>query len=695
MVVLAIGIAINATIPLLERAIATQEFKEMESSFLRIESCISNLLSEGNGSSCTLELNVKQGILTFDNESDEIYFSILSYPLAEIGTRKRVGKNSFRVIGSDVSCFETHDSLVLENSKLRVRMRKFDGEVDLSSAIISVTLKEKGRTIVFKNSSIALDGNESFSKGQGYSKLSRIGEKLSHCTAVFSLRKNEEELEVHYTLFAGADFLFVTFVQRKHEKVQQSLAYHLSSEDSAFFQNLTYPLIKLVKKEFEGEHENTSTSVYKGFLSLALREVENVYEKSVNASNATLLGKCVQRIGRFLCIQCDENALQAYDDFNITKSDNIYATLLDDDCVNHIQVEFSPNLSSDARIISVVIGVEFNTTKWRSSEGEDELTRYDDLLVWNGSSWVYACDWGFNTNGKDEIWISPDLSSIVNDVSVVNSLKIKLYANTLGVESRYVRFDRIWVNVTYSLQELEFYPSGEFTSISHDSKENTSFVSLYFEASLPANTSLKFQLATNNDNQTWNFVGPDGTSESFYNRSPQAIWVGHNEDRYFKYKAYLSTQNTTRSPILRCIAFYFVNDSTEQSSSFIATTDQNVSVAILSPSEGSAKLLANYVACGLDYLISLESGENELILAFSPCNQTGIASASDELRKSKILTRDVCRSETKTTAKETINELLYVCKRCRIKNWVRLKGRSRIRILNLGDGTLEVKVLNA
>ncbi|MFH1838170.1 MAG: prepilin-type N-terminal cleavage/methylation domain-containing protein [Candidatus Kuenenbacteria bacterium] len=63
---------------------------------------------------------------------------------------------------------------------------------------------------------------------------------------------------------------------------------------------------------------------------------------------------------------------------------------------------------------------------------------------------------------------------------------------------------------------------------------------------------LKFQIATSSiiSPLTWEFKGPDGTSDTYYINSNTAINVAHDNHRYFRYKAFLSTQDADYSPIL-------------------------------------------------------------------------------------------------------------------------------------------------
>ena len=71
------------------------------------------------------------------------------------------------------------------------------------------------------------------------------------------------------------------------------------------------------------------------------------------------------------------------------------------------------------------------------------------------------------------------------------------------------------------------------------------------------NDSLRIQIATNNDNSSWNFVGPDGTSESYYTANGMQIHESHNNNRYLRYKIFLRTASEVHTPSLEDIKFGF------------------------------------------------------------------------------------------------------------------------------------------
>ena len=71
--------------------------------------------------------------------------------------------------------------------------------------------------------------------------------------------------------------------------------------------------------------------------------------------------------------------------------------------------------------------------------------------------------------------------------------------------------------------------------------------------------SVKFQIATNDDAATWDFVGPDGTNATFYTLGDQNINSIHNGTKYFRYKIFLHTDDTSFTPNVSDISFTFTS----------------------------------------------------------------------------------------------------------------------------------------
>lgn len=92
--------------------------------------------------------------------------------------------------------------------------------------------------------------------------------------------------------------------------------------------------------------------------------------------------------------------------------------------------------------------------------------------------------------------------------------------------------------------------TGTLTSVVFDTgvTHGAALYSITWQGTKPTGTHVRFQLATSNDSAgPWNFIGPDGTSDTYY---PQDTTLGpsdiiplaynlHNDYRYFRYRVTL------------------------------------------------------------------------------------------------------------------------------------------------------------
>jgi hypothetical protein len=98
-----------------------------------------------------------------------------------------------------------------------------------------------------------------------------------------------------------------------------------------------------------------------------------------------------------------------------------------------------------------------------------------------------------------------------------------------------------------------FAASGNFMSSTKDSNAaapgTAVWGSISWNATVPASTTLKFQAAaSNNQFGPFSFVGPDGTSGTFFTNG--ASLSQFNGKRYLEYEALMSTTDTTKTPTL-------------------------------------------------------------------------------------------------------------------------------------------------
>ena len=76
---------------------------------------------------------------------------------------------------------------------------------------------------------------------------------------------------------------------------------------------------------------------------------------------------------------------------------------------------------------------------------------------------------------------------------------------------------------------------------------------LHWNAIAPPKTSIRFQIRTAETKEAIEdeeFLGVDGTHESFYEVSGQTLSAVHNGDRWIQYKVFLSTTDPSKTPYL-------------------------------------------------------------------------------------------------------------------------------------------------
>lgn len=108
-----------------------------------------------------------------------------------------------------------------------------------------------------------------------------------------------------------------------------------------------------------------------------------------------------------------------------------------------------------------------------------------------------------------------------------------------------------------------FRASGNFTSSIKDANpapgRAVTWSTLSWNASVPANTTLQFQVAASNAiSGPFNFVGPDGTAGTFFTTSGASLSQFDN-NRYLKYRAYFATTDSAVSPRINDVAVCFAN----------------------------------------------------------------------------------------------------------------------------------------
>lgn len=112
----------------------------------------------------------------------------------------------------------------------------------------------------------------------------------------------------------------------------------------------------------------------------------------------------------------------------------------------------------------------------------------------------------------------------------------------------------------------EYSDLGYITSSTFDTGSASNFYDLVWgptdQAPQVGADSVKFQVASNNDNLVWNFVGPDGTNATYYTLGNQTLSSVHNGNRYLRIRTYLSTEDTSLSPNISDVSFTYTASCT-------------------------------------------------------------------------------------------------------------------------------------
>ncbi len=124
-----------------------------------------------------------------------------------------------------------------------------------------------------------------------------------------------------------------------------------------------------------------------------------------------------------------------------------------------------------------------------------------------------------------------------------------------------------YTNTTTKGDQVELNPSnttGDYTSEIYDTGSISNYSTISWTTVEPGNSNITYQLRTDNTSQQLqarSFIGPDGTTGTYYNISGTSIGAYHNQSQYIQWRAYLKTNDTT--PELRDLTIGIMRKSGE------------------------------------------------------------------------------------------------------------------------------------
>ncbi|KKP33149.1 MAG: hypothetical protein A2360_00550 [Candidatus Staskawiczbacteria bacterium RIFOXYB1_FULL_32_11] len=212
------------------------------------------------------------------------------------------------------------------------------------------------------------------------------------------------------------------------------------------------------------------------------------------------------------------------------------------------QISLFPNTSQDFTLIvgpstpySLLVIIKDssigNAVEGVSVNLQSTIAGYDATKITGGSIWSQQSWQG----GSGQVIFS-DITKYFEDNGGISVNEIPSGVRLVKVGDDYVNY-------------------GTLTSSTFDTgTEETVYTTLTWQpTSQDPDAILKFQVATNNDNETWNFTGPDGTESSYYEVPGTSINSANNENRYVRYKAFLSTSDVSKTPVLTSINVNYIS----------------------------------------------------------------------------------------------------------------------------------------
>lgn len=245
-------------------------------------------------------------------------------------------------------------------------------------------------------------------------------------------------------------------------------------------------------------------------------------------------------------------------------------------------LKYSNNYITDSSGLKLINSLEWDTYSLLNINSTYDLSGvwpFSPLIINPNSN--YSVNWILEPKNPSALLVSV-VGEDGNQISGVNVNLNKAGFNEFEITGRRSVSETDWSGLNYFEQsggiDVE-NPAGEIHLIqsggtylintiewivSKTIDFGTSNLSLYnlewnpaLQSSETGFNSISFQIATNNDGATWNFIGPDGTENSFYTTSGTQLSSIHNNNRYLRYKIFMKTDNENFTPIIDNIKISF------------------------------------------------------------------------------------------------------------------------------------------
>lgn len=158
-------------------------------------------------------------------------------------------------------------------------------------------------------------------------------------------------------------------------------------------------------------------------------------------------------------------------------------------------------------------------------------------------SWIY--------DHSDDEWVRRWLAGAEEDMYGRN-----IWGTDLLLNFGSTKYNR----ETWIYDIFNFRSDGYFISTPFDTGAQSYFEQLSWDGETPLDSQVKIQIRTAStfmELMSANFVGPEGTTNSYYTARSNHIWAGHTGDRYTQYKVYLEPGKYSDTPKVKEVSIKY------------------------------------------------------------------------------------------------------------------------------------------
>ncbi|MCK5561839.1 MAG: hypothetical protein KAJ51_14665, partial [Thermoplasmata archaeon] len=195
---------------------------------------------------------------------------------------------------------------------------------------------------------------------------------------------------------------------------------------------------------------------------------------------------------------------------------------------------------------------------WRAAHSMAAIQGTDKVVLFGGHNW----NW---TYFKNETWVY-DLSD--NQWTLLSPENFPSKRHFFAMTSVYGTNKIIlfggyfpdFLNDTWVFNPSRYELQGTYITSPSNVRTNSTFKIIAWNASTSINSTIEFQFKTAMSESELNliqFVGPDGTTNTFYSTLSSNIWSGHSGDHWIQYKVFFLTTNKNETPRLNDITIIY------------------------------------------------------------------------------------------------------------------------------------------